>query len=178
MATMTEQAVGKDQGLKLEMTRVIKASRQRVFDAWTRPEFIRQWFGPEVKKCTLAETDPRVGGAYTLELRGEPCEGESVESGDSVDSGDSIKGGIDMSRTSRASGRYIKVDPFDLLQFTWKGDWEPDGPETLVTVALRDVEGGTEIKLTHERFATDASRDAHQHGWAESMDKLVRFLEK
>jgi len=164
MATMTEQAVSKDQGLKLEMTRVIKASKQRVFDAWTRPEFVRQWFGPEGKACSLAETDPRIGGAYTLELRGEPC--------------GAVEGGIDMSRTSRATGRYIKIDPFDLLQFTWKGDWEPDGLETLVTVALRDVEGGTEIKLTHERFATESSRDAHQHGWAGSMDKLVRFLEK
>ena len=164
MATMTEQAVSKEQGLKLELTRVIKASKQRVFDAWTRPEFVRQWFGPEIKKCTLAETDPRVGGAYTLELKGEACEG------------DTVKGGIDMSRTSRATGRYIKVDPYDLLQFTWSGDWNP-GEETLVTVALRDVEGGTEIKLTHERFATEASRDAHQHGWEGSLDKLVRLLE-
>jgi len=68
--------------LKLEMTRVIKASKQRVFDAWTRPEFVRQWFGPEGKACSLAETDPRVGGAYTLELRGEPC--------------GAVEGGIDM----------------------------------------------------------------------------------
>ena len=162
MATLTEQAVSKDQGLKLEMTRVIKASKQRVFDAWTRPEFVRQWFGSEVKTCTNAETDPRVGGAYLFEMSGGSCGGG--------------EGATDTITTSRATGRYVKVEPFDLLVFTWRGDWNPE-EETLVTVALRDVDGGTEIKLTHERFATEASRDAHQHGWSESMDKLVRFLE-
>lgn len=162
MATMTEQAVSKEQGLKLELTRVIKASKQRVFDAWTRPEFVRQWFGSEVKECTRAEMDPRVGGAYLFEMTGVSC----LEGANKTEVS-----------TSRATGRYVTVDPFDLLVFTWSGDWNP-AEETLVTVALRDVEGGTEIKLTHERFATEASRDAHQHGWSGSMDKLVRFLEK
>lgn len=159
MATVIEQAAGK--GLTLELTRVIKASRQRVFDAWTRPEFIRQWFGPAEKECSAVELDPRVGGAYMIELRGAGCSG--------------VGGDTDTVRTSRATGRYIKVDPYDLLQFTWR--WDPDAPETLVTVALRDVDGGTEIKLTHERFATEAERDAHQHGWTGSLDKLARFAE-
>lgn len=162
MATMAQHAVNNEQTLKLEITRVIKASKQRIFDAWTRPEFVRQWFGPEGKMCSAAETDPRVGGAYMLELKG------------SCDAG--VEGGIDMSRTSRATGKYVKVQPWDLLVFTWTGDWNPD-EETLVTVALRDVDGGTEIKLTHERFATEASRDQHQHGWTGSMDRLVRFAE-
>ena len=160
MATVVEQAAGKS--LKLELTRVIKASKQRVFDAWTRPEFVRQWFGPAEKECTLAETDARVGGAYTLELRGAGCS--------------AVGDATNEVRTSRATGRYIKVDPYDLLQFTWK--WDPDAEDTLVTVALRDVDGGTEIKLTHERFPTEAIRDAHQHGWTGSLDKLVRLLEK
>ena len=162
MATLVEQARGNEQGLKIEMTRVIKASKQRVFDAWTRPEFVRQWFGSEVKTCTNAETDPRVGGTYLFEMSGGSCA--------------PVEGAADVSRTSRATGRYVKVEPFDLLVFTWCGDWDPS-EETLVTVALRDVEGGTELKLTHERFATEASRAAHQHGWTGSMDKLVRFVE-
>lgn len=162
MATMTEQAVSKEQGLKLELTRVVKASRERVFNAWTRPEFVRQWFGSEVKECTRAEIDPRVGGTYLLQMSGVSC----MEGGNKTEVS-----------TSRATGRYVTVDPFDLLVFTWSGDWNP-AEETLVTVALRDVEGGTEIKLTHERFETEASREAHQHGWVGAMDKMVRFLEK
>lgn len=157
MATLVEQAKGNEQGLKIEMTRVIKASKQRVFDAWTRPEFVRQWFGSEVKTCTKAETEPRVGGSYLFAMRGEPCEG--VESD-----------------AAQVTGRYVKVEPHDLLVFTWRGDWFP-AEETLVTVALRDVEGGTELKLTHERFETEASRAAHEQGWTGGLDKMVRLFE-
>ena len=70
----------------------------------------------------------------------------------------------------------MKVEPHDLLVFTWSGDWNP-AEETLVTVALRDVEGGTEIKLSHERFATAASHAAHEQGWTGPLDKLARFAE-
>ncbi|GGA78664.1 hypothetical protein GCM10011507_32360 [Edaphobacter acidisoli] len=156
MAAVVEQAEGK--GLKLELTRVIKASRERVFDVWTRPEFVRQWFGGEVRPCSRAEADPRAGGTYLFEMTG--------TTGGS---------GTDVS-TSRVTGRYVTVNPFDLLVFTWCGDWNPT-EESLVTVALRDVDGGTEIKLTQERFATEASRDAHRNGWTGPLDKLVRFAE-
>jgi len=86
----------------------------------------------------------------------------------------SDEGGADEIRTWRVTGRYVKVEPYDLLAFTWS--WGPVD-ETLVTVALRDVDGGTEIKLTHERLQTEALRDLHQHGWEISLDNLVRFAE-
>ena len=94
MATLVEQAKGNEQGLKIEMTRVIKASKQRVFDAWTRPEFVRQWFSSEVKTCTRAETELRAGGSYLFEMRGGSCGG--------------VEGGTEIS-TSRVTGRYVKV---------------------------------------------------------------------
>ena len=31
---------------EIVIERVLPASRQRVFDAWTRPEHIMQWWGP------------------------------------------------------------------------------------------------------------------------------------
>lgn len=160
MTALAEHVAGK--GLKLELTRVIKASKQRVFDAWTRPEFVRQWFGSAEKVCSAAEMEPRVGGAYMIEMKGPSCTG--------TDSG------ADPNRATRVTGRYIKLDPHDLLQFTWTGDWDPN-EETLVTVALRDVEGGTEVKLTHERFQTEAARDQHEHGWMGALDKMVRLFE-
>lgn len=162
MATLAEHAVNKEQGLKLEMTRVIKASKQHVFDAWTRPEMIRQWFGPEGKMIGEVSADAKVGGAYGISMTGN-CNAEEGKAGE-----------IDMRRDSAVSGTYIKVDPYDLLQFTWKGTWDPT-EETLVTIELRDVDGGTELKLTQERFMTETSRAQHEHGWTGSLEKLGRF---
>src|ERR1700738_3199988 len=100
MATVAEQAVNKEQGsLKLELTRVIKANRQRVFDAWTRPEMIRQWFGAEGKMVAEVSADAKVGGAYGIAMTGN-CDAEEGKAGE-----------IDMRRDSAVSGRYIKVDP-------------------------------------------------------------------
>jgi uncharacterized protein YndB with AHSA1/START domain len=143
--------------LKLELTRVIKASRQRVFDAWTRPEMIRQWFGPGRMTVPETETDARVDGAYSITMRGamEP-------------------GGVE--NTGHVTGRYIRVEPYDLLAFTWTANWAP-GEESLVTITLRDVEGGTEMKLVHEGFATEESQKGHTRGWTSGLEKLQQLVE-
>ena len=49
------------ENLTLQLSRIIRASRQRTFDAWTRPENIRQWFGGN-RTIGEVEIDPRKGG--------------------------------------------------------------------------------------------------------------------
>ena len=149
----TREVVAAPEDLRLELTRVIKAPRARVFDAWARPEMIRLWFGAQGRTTAAVETDPQVGGAYLIAM--ESCEG---------------KGG------SKATGRYLQVNPYDLLQFTWENNWTP-GEESLVTIHFRDMDGGTEIKLIHDRFQTKESRDGHSKGWNGILDHLVEVLE-
>ena len=50
----------------LSLTRVIRAPLEKVFAAWTRPELLRQWWGPGPVTCPEAEVDLREGGAYRL----------------------------------------------------------------------------------------------------------------
>ena len=145
--------------LKIQITRVIRASRQRVFDAWTRPENIRQWFGPNRTIGDL-EINPREDGAYRIELKGGPCDSTHA----------------DVTSNVVISGRYIKVDPYDLLSFTWASNLDPT-EETLVTVTFKDVTEGTELTLTHERFATELSRQRHEMGWTGGIASLKAFAE-
>jgi uncharacterized protein YndB with AHSA1/START domain len=155
-ATLEQNKV--DNNLKLEITRVIKTNRARVFDAWTRPEMLHQWFGSGKMTVSNASVDLRVGGAYSIEVQGS-------------------SDGTDMNRRAKATGIYKKIVPDELLAFTWRGDWEPN-EETLVTVQLRDVAEGTELTLTHERFATEKSRSGHEQGWTSSLDKLAKFCDQ
>jgi len=147
------------ENLKLEITRVIKASRQRVFDAWTRPETIRQWFRPDTFTMVEAGIDARVGGEYRFAMD-QPCVND-----DGTQAGSGL-----------VTGRYVKVDPYDVLTFTWNNG-RFVGEESLVTIELRDVAGGTEMKLTHERFLTADSRDRHYKGWSSVVPKLVELFE-
>ena len=151
---MSEQAAVQEQekseDLKLEIRRVIKAPRSRVFASWTTPELMQQWFAPGGMRVTRASTDLRVGGEYRVEIRG-------------VDDAVFV-----------ASGFYRKIVPNELLSFTWARGCEP-GEETLVTVALRDLEQGTELILTHERFRTAEAVAKHEHGWIGCLDKLEKL---
>lgn len=46
----------------LTVSRTIRAPRQKVFDAFIKPEQVRQWFRPRGFKIADVSLDPRVGG--------------------------------------------------------------------------------------------------------------------
>jgi uncharacterized protein YndB with AHSA1/START domain len=141
----------------LEQSRVIRASRDRVYHAWTTPEVLKQWFGSTKNYCSSASLDVRVGGSYSIQIAPiVPPDTPSEECG---------------SRTATAEGVYTKVVPNELLQFTWIPTFSP-GEESLVTITFTDARGGTQVDIRHERFATEASREAHNSGWANCLEKL------
>ncbi len=53
----------------LRLSRVFHARRETVFAAWTSASHVERWFAPE--GCTVAEVrvEPRVGGAFELQMR-------------------------------------------------------------------------------------------------------------
>src|SRR5262245_31234514 len=55
---------------EIVMTRVFDAPRRLVFDAFTRPELLRRWFGPRGWSLVVCEVDLRVGGTFRFVLRG------------------------------------------------------------------------------------------------------------
>ncbi len=52
------------------MTRVFKAPRRLVFDAWTQPQHLQCWFAPQGYILPVCEIDLRVGGRYRWVMRG------------------------------------------------------------------------------------------------------------
>ncbi len=140
----------------LNVKRVIKAKRERIFDAWTKPELIAKWFGcnEHGKSNVTATADLWVGGAYRIDM------GERDEHGNC---------------TSVVIGTYTEIIPNERLCFTWGWPDNP-APETLVTVELRDVADGTEVTIRHERLENQDVRDLHAHGWVECLESLEQFL--
>jgi len=141
---------------QLQVTRIIAAKREAVWRAWTDPKTMNQWFrpGPDFETF-VTEIDLRVGGRYRNGMR-------NIEKGEE----------------HIATGVYREIRPKERLAFTWS--WEGskgDGAtETLVTIDLRDVEGGTELVLTHTLFPTDSMRDHHEQGWGACLGSLEKFF--
>jgi uncharacterized protein YndB with AHSA1/START domain/predicted enzyme related to lactoylglutathione lyase len=134
----------------LTIRRFIPAPRHRVFAAFTNPEDYVKWVGPAPDQCLGAKLDARTGGKYSVRMKGH-------------DGGETV-----------VSGEYLEVRSPERLVFTWS--WEDaDKTPSQVTVDFFEVEGGTDLQLTHEKLPTIQSRDNHAHGWAGSFDKLTTF---
>ena len=135
----------------LTLSRIIPAQRDDVFAAWTDPELLTQWWGPDPVTCPEAEVDLRPGGEYRL---------ANLQADGSI---------------VWISGRFEHVRPPEELVYTWKATSLP-GEATLVRVRFLPHPDGTEILLTHERFAEEAIRDMHLSGWNGCLDKLERMF--
>ena len=135
----------------LNLSRIIRAPREKVFAAWTQPALLRQWWGPGPVSCPQAEVDLREGGAYRL---------ANLQPDGSI---------------VWISGEFQRIRPPEELVYTWSLSEMPGEP-TLVRVEFRAHAEGTELVLTHERFAIEAVRDMHLQGWGGCIDKLERLL--
>jgi len=154
------QSIPETSSLSLTQTRFIRASRARVYEAWTNPEIMRQWFGSPTMQCASAQLDVRVGGDYSIKMALRPGADPAATGGHT---------------TSEVHGHYVRVVPGELLQFTWIPAWNP-AEESLVTVTLKDAPGGIELIALHERFLSEASRDGHNAGWTSGLDRMQQLL--
>lgn len=138
----------------LVMERVFNASPEDVFDAFTDPAQVVQWWGPEGMSVPESSFDVRVGGVWATTMRSR----EGTE--------------------HHVSGVYRALDRPHRVAFTWAWRQEDGsrGHETLVDIAIAAVSAGSKLTLTQKTFATAEHRDNHVHGWALSFNDLERFL--
>ena len=140
----------------LEIIRFINVPPARVYDAWTDPAQLREWFGPENVRTRNITADARIGGKYRWDLTSP--EGEEMS----------------------AFGEYRELVPGKKIVFTWKWDddetWE--NRTSVVTVELSESGGGTELRLTHEQLPSEESRDRQSEGWNSLLDRLAQFISK
>jgi uncharacterized protein YndB with AHSA1/START domain len=148
--------------LTVYISRTLRAPRERVFEAWTKPEQLLKWRGPEEWEVLEAISDARPGGQHRTVVRGTPRPASPEQKPVEV--------------TGASWGVYLDVDPYSLVRFTWNADWAP-GEESIVTVRLSDADGGTLMDFTHDNFLTPQSAQGHHQGWSSSFRKLVRLLQ-
>ena len=152
-----------EEPLSVYINRTFRAPRQRVFDAWTKPEQMLRWRGPEGWEALEAISEPKPGGQHRTVVRGTPKPRSADDHPVEV--------------TGASWGVYLDVEPYSLVRFTWNADWAP-GEESMVTVRLSDAEdGGTVMEFMHDRFLTPQSAAGHNQGWNSAFNKLTKFVE-
>jgi uncharacterized protein YndB with AHSA1/START domain len=132
--------------------RTIRASAERLFEAWTRPEHLLVWWGPRPVTCCGADVDLRVGGRYR------------------------IANAIPDGSTVVIEGEFLEIHSPHKLVYTWR--MGHDSPESsLVTVRFEPRGEATEVIVLHENVPSEAARRSHEQGWAGCLDGLETFAE-
>lgn len=149
------------EGRDLILTRIIDASRENVFKAWTDPALLKQWFAPLPWTTTVVETDVRPGGSSLFVMRGP--DGNEFPN----------------------RGVYLDVVKNERLVFTdaFTRAWEPsEKPFMVVAVTFEDQGGKTKYTARVQHW-TVADREAHEQmgfhqGWAVCAEQLAALVEK
>lgn len=140
---------------ELRQSRFIRAPREKVYDAFVSEAAMRLWAGPRGMSAPQVSIDARVGGRWQMVM-------QSREGGRFV-----------------VGGTYRELRRPSRLVYTWQ--WESGGPmpgvETVIEVDFVERDGGTELRLLHSGFPAAGMRDAHDHGWKSTFNKLVDLLD-
>lgn len=127
--------------MKLEMRHLFPAARGKVFQAWTDPELLSQWFHPPGSTLKKAEIDLQIGGTYRFLLTN-PQQGDF-----------------------RIFGVYWEIEIPEKLVFTWNNPLFHSF-ETVVTLVFVEIgKTQTEVLMTQEGFASELILNEYQEGW-------------
>jgi uncharacterized protein YndB with AHSA1/START domain len=155
MTPRSQAAAAADASRELSLTRTFKAPRSLVFKAWTEPEHLARWSGPEGFTTPHHHMDLRVGGRYRACLRAPDGQDHWVQ------------------------GVYREITSPERLVMThgWTdAAGQPTGPETVITITFAEKDGQTLMTFHQAFFDSAASRDGHADGWSQSFDRLAEHL--
>lgn len=138
----------------VSLHRVLKASPEKVYRAFTEALAIASWIPPYGFLCTVHEMNVKEGGTFRMSFT-------NFSTGNSHSFG----------------GKYVEVKPAEFLKYTDKFD-DPNLPgEMMTSVWFRKVLVGTEIKVFQENIPAVIPAEMCYLGWQESLDKLMRLVE-
>ncbi|MEA3011089.1 MAG: hypothetical protein QOJ91_2781 [Sphingomonadales bacterium] len=156
---------------RFQISRVFRADRGRVWQAWTDPAQFALWFGPRGSTCEVLSFDFRPSGYLHSRLDG--ADG-------------SVMWGKNFYRSLEPPDRLVWEQSFsnaqgDIVPAPFPMPWPL---RMLTTVTFEDEDGGTRVTLTWkpldatpEEEASFASMMSSMNGgWIGTFDKLETFL--
>ncbi len=138
----------------VSLHRVLKASPEKVYRAFTEANAIASWLPPYGFICTVHEMNVTTGGTFRMSFT-------NFSTGNSHSFG----------------GNYLELKPNEFLKYSDKFD-DPNLPgEMITTVSLQKNIAGTTIKITQEGIPAVIPAEMCYLGWQESLEKLAKLVE-
>ena len=141
---------------EIRLTRVYDAPVRAVWDAWTIPEQVAQWWGPRGFTITTHAKDLRVGGTWRYTMHGPD--------------------GVDYPNVTT----YFVVEPYQRLVYD-HGATDHTPPLFRVTVTFAEADGRTTMELTFALASPEAAEQTakfiRKAGGNATWDRLAEHLE-
>ncbi len=146
--------------LDLVLERIVDVSPELVWQAWTRPEYVKQWFAPAPWSVSHCEIDLRPGGQFSTTLVSP--EGQEFPN----------------------LGCYLEIETNRKLVFTdaLQPDYRPSPESFFTAIVSMEPHGDGGCKYTAIALHKDPDgRKQHQEmgfldGWGKCLDQLVVFV--
>lgn len=141
-----------NKALKVEAGKSFSVGIDQLYDAWTNPEQLKQWWKPMGSTLKEVTNDLKEGGTVRYIF-------------------DSDKLVI--------SGQYLEVKEKEKLIYTW--NWElPDdavrNADYKLTINFTSKGNGSEINVLQENFQNEETMLPHKEGWDKGLSDLEQFL--
>jgi uncharacterized protein YndB with AHSA1/START domain len=147
------------------VSRIIKAPRRTIYQAFLDPEALVSWLPPGGMEGRVSEFDAREGGAYRMSLT-------YVES-------DHSPRGKTSEHTDTFRVRFLELIPDERIVWSIKFEsTDPAfaGPMT-IKWTLADVPGGTDVTVLCENEPKGIRPDDHEAGFRSTLENLAAFTE-
>ncbi|MDQ3048886.1 MAG: SRPBCC family protein [Bacteroidota bacterium] len=134
--------------------RILKATPEKVFRAFTNANAMSFWLPPYGFLCVVHNMDVCVGGTFKMSF-------------------------INFSTSSTHSfgGSYTEIKQNEFLKYVERFD-DPNLPGEMITsVWIKKVSVGSEINILQEGIPTAIPAEMCYLGWQESLEKLAKLVE-
>jgi uncharacterized protein YndB with AHSA1/START domain len=138
----------------VQFHRVLRATPERIYRAFLDPDARVKWLPPDGFTGRVHHMEPRVGGTYRMAFT-------NFTSG----------------KSHAFGGEYLELVPHERLRWTDRFEDANLPGEMQVTVTLKKVSVGTDVRIVQEGLPDVIPPEACCLGWQESLTLLARLVE-
>jgi uncharacterized protein YndB with AHSA1/START domain len=149
-----------------QVSTIIKAPREQVYQAFLEPDAVAEWLSPDGMKGHVEIFEPRVGGKLRMSLT-------------YLDQKDRPRGKTSED-VDTSEGTFVELIPNEKIVqvFEFESDQPEFAGEMRITWSLADANGGTEVTVLMEDIPKGIRLEDNELGSRQSLRKLAAFVEK
>lgn len=138
----------------IKLHRVLTASPQKVYRAFTESAAMGRWIAPDGFICTVHSFEGKVGGKYHMSFTN-----------------------FTSNKSHSFGGEFLELVPAEKVKYTDRFD-DPNLPgEMITTVILKKVSCGTDLTITQEGLPDVVPAEQCYLGWQQSLKYLAKLVE-